>query len=215
MLSIIVIARNKLNEHTIPCINSILQNTAGDFELVLVDNCSHDSTFDYFRKLSSKSFRNTNNCGIARGRNIGLKMASGDPLIFLDNDTILPYAWDLWLMRALGCLNVGIAGGIPTNELWRLKYQRSYDGLIDFPEIGASSFAFPRKVFNRLGFLDESLEYAGEDTDYCLRARKLGYRTVVIPDLIIQHKNFGTRGQLDSSQIAESQRRFYNKHGGF
>lgn len=215
MLSIIILAKNKLHELTIPCINSILKNTYSNYELVCIDNCGADDTFDYFKKLTQKSFRNITNCGVAAGRNIGLKMASGDPLVFLDNDTIVPYAWDLWIIRALGHLNVGIAGGIPSNEIWRLSHPHSSDGLIDFPYISFATSGFHRKLYNQIGLMDEAMEYAGEDTDYCLRARKLGYRTVVIPELIIQHKNFGTRGQLESSQIAESQRRFYNKHGGF
>lgn len=65
----------------------------GDFEHLIVDDASTDSTFDILQQLAQKDsrikvFRNEQNLGVAAARNRALSMAQGTYLAFLDGDDI-------------------------------------------------------------------------------------------------------------------------------
>lgn len=80
-------------------IESVLQQTYQDWEMIIVDDCSQDDTFGIAKKYSSldpriKVFQNDSNCGVAATRNHALDMAQGDYIAFLDSD-------DMWLPEKL------------------------------------------------------------------------------------------------------------------
>lgn len=87
----------------IPCFNvatyieetlrSVWEQSGGyDVEIILVDDCSKDNTFQILEELQ-KSYpliieRNEQNRGVSFTRNRGIKLASGEVLLFLDGDDI-------------------------------------------------------------------------------------------------------------------------------
>ncbi len=83
-------------EHYIErCIDSVLLQTFGDFEIICVDDCSSDDSVQIIKKISSldarvKLFQHQENLGPAIARNLGCKNAEGDYLFFLDGDDTLP-----------------------------------------------------------------------------------------------------------------------------
>ncbi len=86
MLSIIIPALNE--EKYLPLLlKSIRRQQFFDYEIILADAGSEDKTIEIAKRY---------NCRIvpgglpAKGRNEGAKKAKGDPLFFLDADTILP-----------------------------------------------------------------------------------------------------------------------------
>ncbi len=86
--SVIVPAYNA--EKTIKsCIASVLDQEYKDFELIVIDDGSTDDTakkileFSYEKKIKLKKIKNT---GVSNARNIGIKEATGDFVVFLDAD---------------------------------------------------------------------------------------------------------------------------------
>ena len=82
------------------CVTSILQQTFTDFELILIDDCSTDKTFDVAKKFTDtriKILRTEKNIGYPGAvRNIGLDEAVGDYVFFMDHDDIiLPNAFEV------------------------------------------------------------------------------------------------------------------------
>lgn len=72
-------------------IKSILTQTYGNFEIIVIDDNSHDDTFAIAEEMSLqdsriKVFRQTNGNGAAAARNSGIKLANGDYLLFVDAD---------------------------------------------------------------------------------------------------------------------------------
>ena len=87
------------------CLNSIFRNTK-DFELVLINNGSSDSTKSYFEQilikhLDTKIITFEKNMGFARAVNEGITAATGEYLIVLNNDTLVGPNWALRLMNTL------------------------------------------------------------------------------------------------------------------
>ena len=73
-------------------INSVLAQTYTNWELLIVDDCSKDSTAEIVAAFSDPRIhyqRNVNNMGAAETRNQALKRAQGRYIAFLDSD-------DLW-----------------------------------------------------------------------------------------------------------------------
>ena len=74
-------------------IDSILNQTFRDFELVIVDDCSTDSSaaiIEEYKKIDSRvvTHRQHKNSGIAAARNKGLQLSSGEYIAFMDSDDI-------------------------------------------------------------------------------------------------------------------------------
>ncbi len=89
--SIIMPAYNA-EDTIINSVDSVLEQTFSDFELIIVNDCSTDSTRKIIENIADSRIRlinNTENCGVAESRNIGLGVILGKYVAFLDSD-------DLW-----------------------------------------------------------------------------------------------------------------------
>jgi teichuronic acid biosynthesis glycosyltransferase TuaG len=76
-------------------INSALQQTEGDLEVLAVDDCSRDDTWDVVQRIAAQDsrvrpLRHAKNGGPAAARNTALEAARGRDIAFLDSD-------DLWM----------------------------------------------------------------------------------------------------------------------
>lgn len=75
------------------CVKSALgQNTRYNFEVILVDDGSSDSTgdiADQYRQFSNIKIIHQNNAGLSEARNTGLRNAKGSYIMFLDVDDML------------------------------------------------------------------------------------------------------------------------------
>lgn len=88
-ISIIVPVYNA-EEYIKKCINSILNQTFGEIEVILINDGSTDRSLEILREYESKDSRiriiNQNNSGPSVARNKGIKVASGDYIGFVDSD---------------------------------------------------------------------------------------------------------------------------------
>ena len=93
MFSIIIPVYN-VEQYLKKCITSVLEQTYRDFEVILVDDGSTDSSgslCDSFQKQDSRiHVFHKNNEGLSSARSVGIAKANGDYIIFLDSD-------DYWL----------------------------------------------------------------------------------------------------------------------
>lgn len=85
-------------KHLDKCINSILKQSFTDFELILVNDASTDSSREICLQYVNKDFRvnfleNEKNLGVAMTRNRGIDSAKGEYIMFCDNDDIVATDW--------------------------------------------------------------------------------------------------------------------------
>lgn len=241
--SIVVLAYNGLEEVTRPCIESILRSTQpGSYELVLVDNASSDGTAAYFEELSLQHDHvalclNQENKGYAGGNNDGMRLAKGEYLVLLNNDTLVSPGW---LDRLLSLLksndSIGLAGPVTNSagnvqridimglnesnfEVFVAPYLARQQGQWFTTErLGFYCVAIKRLVMERVGFLDERFGLGMfEDDDYCIRVHKAGFALAVIEDCFVYHKGSVSFGKLSVSTYRELFERnrtlFTNLHG--
>lgn len=99
LISIVVPVYNVEDRHLIPCIESVKNQTYGNYELILVDDCS---TYENIPKTLKKKSRwnkkiricfREENGGISACTNTGIEMAQGEYIAFMDcDDTLAPFA---------------------------------------------------------------------------------------------------------------------------
>ena len=95
MVSIIVPVYN-VEDYVDECINSLINQTYTNLEIICVDDSSLDSSYEICKRLEStdsriKVYRNSSNQGLGSTRNNGVEMSHGDYLFFVDSDDWLSY----------------------------------------------------------------------------------------------------------------------------
>jgi glycosyltransferase involved in cell wall biosynthesis len=178
--SIIIPTYNRLS-FLKEAVESVLNQTYQDFELILVDDGSTDGTKEFAAGLSSRlKYVYQENSGPSAARNRGISESHGEFITFLDSD-------DLWLENKLQVeidfLKANREAMVCyTDEIWIRKgvrvnpknKHRKYSGWI-FEQclplciVSPSSVLMKREFFESVGYFDETLP-ACEDYDLWLRA---------------------------------------------
>lgn len=89
-VSVILVNYNTLSM-TRECVSSVLKHTKDLlYEIIIVDNASIDGSKEYFEKQSEiKYIYSPNNLGFGRANNLGVEVAVGRNILFLNTDTLL------------------------------------------------------------------------------------------------------------------------------
>lgn len=91
MISIIIPMYNSENT-IVRCLNSTINQEYLSFEIILIDDCSSDNTINIATNFLTENnihytlIRNTENMGAGASRNLGVSMARGRYIAFLDSD---------------------------------------------------------------------------------------------------------------------------------
>jgi glycosyltransferase involved in cell wall biosynthesis len=93
LVSILMTAYNR-EKYIGAAIESVLASTYGNFELIVVDDCSKDSTVEIVKRYAQQDgrirlFENERNLGQFANRNLAAQYATGDYLKYLDSDDLM------------------------------------------------------------------------------------------------------------------------------
>ncbi len=93
MVSVSIVTYNG-EKYIKKCLESVLNQSYNNFEIIIIDNNSKDKTRDIINELANlhshiKKIFNDENLGFSRGHNIGIKNAKGDYILCLNQDAFL------------------------------------------------------------------------------------------------------------------------------
>lgn len=210
-VSVIIINWNG-KEYLRNCLDSTFKQSYGDFKVVLVDNGSIDGSVEFVRENypGVEIIALDENYGFAKGNNIGIKHVlwkdSPDYVLLLNNDIrivqedclekLVEVAENDDEIGILGCKLV-----YPDGTVQHLGSKSTLSGiyvLTDPEEVSSepyevydvmgAAFLIKKSVIDKIGLLDEGFSpFLCEETDYCIRARKAGYLTKVVPTREVIH----------------------------
>lgn len=184
LVSIIMPAYNS-EKYIGKAIESVLAQTYNNWELIVIDDASKDNTLDIindYRKKDSriKLFQNKVNTGVSATRNIGIELASGDWIAFLDSDDIwLPYKLEKQMKYAelygAEFLFTGASfvdeNGIPYKGIFEIPEKISYYELRKHNVISCSSVLIRKKFFESIKMENDEMH---EDYAVWLRILRTG-----------------------------------------
>ncbi len=182
----------------------------GDFEVIVVNGPSTD-TSDAVIAAWSPRIR-AGSCDVANlsiSRNIGICMARGDVVAFIDDDAIPEPEWLTQLAKAYDSPEVGGAGGLVFDQTgYALQYAYStadrlgnanwaaggsaenlcFPGSFQFPYLQGTNASFRRSALMEVGGFDEEIEYYLDETELCCRLVDSGYLIRQLPNAYVHHK---------------------------
>ena len=91
MISIVIPVYNAKDKMA-KCLNSLINQSSNNFEVIFIDDCSTDGSYEYLKKffknakMNVKIHQNEKNSGPGVSRNNGIKMSEGKYLMFIDSD---------------------------------------------------------------------------------------------------------------------------------
>jgi GT2 family glycosyltransferase len=222
--SIVIVTYNQL-DYTQRCLDSIRKHTHEEFELIVVDNGSKDSTIDYLKKQTDViSVFNDANYGFAKGCNIGVEQSTGENVLFLNNDTVVTENWLTTMLRVLYSNdNIGMVGPVSNYCSGSQQIPVAYHALHELDEFvkehsskyKGQSYSHPRlvgfcllvkkKLLDEIGVFDEQFGVGTyEDDDLCLRAIKKGYDLKIVLDSFVHHEGhitFSNSPELNMNKL--------------
>lgn len=163
------------------------------FEVIVVDNGSHDATGDTAASLGARvvyeAIPNR-----SRARNAGARAARADLLAFTDADcTVSPH----WLEALLECRGqapllagkVRVTTGVPPGavERFELLWRFSQEAWVADGWAATANLMVERRAFESVGGFDSAYRHIGEDADFCLRAGRAGFTLGYCDAAVVEH----------------------------
>lgn len=237
-VSIIVATRDRLDLLK-PCLTSVLASLdayPGECEILIADNDSIEpETRTYFDDLGAVpqirilSYRGAFNWSAIN--NVAARQATGEVLVFLNNDTlVLTKDWLAELVANALREDVGAVGArllYPDGTIQHAGVVLGVEGVAGHESVGetleaggyfgrshllrsaaavtGACLATRSALFEAMdgGFDDLNLKVAFNDVDYCMRLRKAGYRIVYNPFAVLYHFESKSRGR----ELTEAQQK--------
>jgi GT2 family glycosyltransferase len=220
---------------------ALARNTAWPrLEIIVVDNGTRDGTSELLSEAAATDRRlivieSRDNLGFARGCNRGIRRASGEYVVLLNDDTVVAPGW---LPRLIAVLerdpgfgivcpvtnHIGNAAKIPVDyrtleDMERLAIDRAfaYAGqVLGLSTVALFCAAMRRPLLEAIDLLDERFEIGMfEDDDLSLKLRARGLRLGVALDAFVHHVGQASFDRMNAAEYLEvwaaNRRRFEAK----
>ncbi len=228
-ISIIIITYNA-NDLLRDCLRALERQSLRDFEIVIVDNASSDSSLYEIRgflkgaSIASrvKLISSERNLGFAGGNIEGLRHAEGEYIALLNNDTEPHEKWLEELVKAIEtspkigiCASKMLVYGSDIIDSAGVEFSTALKGF--GAGEGQNSFLYNerkyifgacggaalvrKKMINEVGFLDEDFFLIHEDIDLNFRAQLNGWKVLYAPAAIVYHKVRSSIGHMSDMAV--------------
>lgn len=216
-VSIIVLNYNS-RQDTLDCLHSLEQLTYINVDVIVVDNGSTDGTVDAVRAAYPELtvIDTGRNLGFTGGNNVGIQHAlaqGADYIMLLNNDTIVaPDMVDILIDTMEADPSIGVTGPMiyyydAPDVIWsaggRIDWQRGTTSMIGLNEedkgqygetpqpvdfVTGCAMLARRDVWEKTGLLDDKFFMYYEETEWCVRAQRAGFRIAFVPSAMMWHK---------------------------
>jgi GT2 family glycosyltransferase len=207
------------------CLGSLLAQTYANHEIILVDNGSGDDSVRYVREHfpAVAVVALAGNAGFTGGNAAGFRVARGEFICLVNNDTRVHERWLENLVQPM--LTDGSVGICASKILFETNgtLNSAGDGIttaavgfnFGLNQEEAAQFNTPNRVFGacgaavlyrrrmleEIGFLDEDFFLYDEDTDLSFRAQLAGWKCAFVPTALVHHRSNATSVRLSDTHV--------------
>ena len=212
----------KLLGKNLPEVLKAKQNSKNQIiEIIVVDDASFDGSVGFLKKTfpQIRLIKHKKNRGFSSSVNMGVRMAKGDLVVLLNTDVIpaenflesVLLHFEDEKIFAVSLHETGFSwakGEFKNGFVIHSPGRKSKNPHITFWVSGGSG-VFRRKLWNKLGGMDEKLlsPFYWEDIDLSYRALKRGYEILWEPKALVEHKHESTISKLSRSFVARVRER--------
>lgn len=203
-------------------IESILNQSFRDWELIIVDDCSTDNTFQIVETYAKQDarirvIRNTSNQKLPGALNIGFAEAAGTYLTWTSDDNrylkdafyVMAEYLDAHKEDSMVCTNM-----LFFDDSWTLirEHEGYSEEKMSLEDVVGASFLYRRSILDEVGVYDEDL-FCVEDYEYWMRILECGHRIGFIPGVYYLYRTHDQSLTVAKKQLVEKQRRrMFVKH---
>jgi GT2 family glycosyltransferase len=198
-------------------VKDVLKQKYPDFEIIIIDQSDNPEkeTLDFFKKHKDKiKYFHIDKKSLPHARNIGAKISRSDILLFLDDDIeIKDDHFINYHTENFNDKKIALVGGrvvydfnkipkvykeVGKMKSFGLKEITNFDSLkkMEIDHAPGGNFTVLRKIYFQVGGFDE--KYIGsahkEETDFCLRVKKAGFKLIYEPGAAMKHLQFSSGG---------------------
>jgi GT2 family glycosyltransferase len=227
------------------CLDSVLASMPAGARILVVDDGSADPDLiaaldDLARERKIALLRHARAFGFPAAANAGIRAAQGRDVVLLNSDTLVPFGW-LERLRQAAYASRDIATVTPlsndasilsypgptgtnprpdqtaTTRLDRAAERANGSTLVDIPVGVGFCLYLRRDCLNAVGSFraDVFAQGYGEENDFCLRARRLGWRNVALTGLFVGHVGGASFGGGAAHLRARNSRLVEELHPGY
>ncbi len=210
-------------------IQSVLDQTYQDFELIVVDDASTDNTEEVVKSFNDERLRyirhNENSGSSVAPRNTGIEIARGEYIAFLDSD-------DEWLPQKLekqidkfnsvspdvGLVYCGYAGvskrtGETLFKVMNAKRGDVFRLIVERNIVGGPTVLIRRECFQKTGLFDKGF-LSFQDWDMWIRIAKY-YKVDFVPEILVKYCVHGTQNIVNLERIIQGWGRITHKYQNY
>jgi len=220
-VSVIVTTYNRAHMVT-ETIDSILNQTFKDFELIVVDNESTDETEEVIQSFTDERvryFKHQNNGVVAVNRNYGVRKAEGQYVAFCDDDDLwIPEKLERQLQEFEKDSQIGLVCTNAINFDRRGEHGKrlrtalkdsdlTFESLVWKNSIIGSSVLVKRQVIDDVGLMDESPEiFTAEDRELWIRvAKRYEIKYISLPLVKYRtHPDVRRKSYIEAQEISKA-----------
>ncbi len=211
------------------CIQSVYNQSYKYIDIIMVDNASVDSSVEYASALfpDVRLIRLNENLGFTGGNIEGLKYASGDYIMLINNDVVMERDCIKNLLASIepkpdvgiGAVKMLVYGkdaidsagdGFSTSFRGFKRGEGLQSNQYDKEEyvFGACAGAaiYRRKMIDETDFFDDDFFLIHEDSDLSFRAQLAGWKVLYVPSAVAYHKVSSTIGKMSDLAVYHSLR---------
>lgn len=193
----VIIPVYKVEKYIADCIESILVQTFGNFELILVDDGSPDASGMICDEYADKDIRirvvHKMNGGVTSARKLGLELARGEWVFFVDSDDTLPvHALSLLLDAAIANHADVVCGGFELINSPAEKEIRYCSGALSFSLAIEKNYGslcaniFRKAVIDKITFPAPAIK-RGEDTLMLMEIMAFSNKVYYLNDIVYNY----------------------------
>jgi GT2 family glycosyltransferase len=217
-VTIVVINWNGLTD-TLECLRSIQNLEYPNYNVVVIDNCSKGNDAEIIRSKFGNFvcvIEEEKNLGFAGGNNVGIRWALRNRakyVLLLNNDTVVDPSFLMELVtisqndQEIGIVGPKIyyyesphriysAGGkvnLWTGNApligWGENDVGKFENFKEVDYVTGCALLIKEETIKKIGVLNETYFAYYEETEWCLKAKKAGFRVIYVPKARIWHKD--------------------------